>query len=115
MRLGKWTFTEWNRRNSNHIPVQLHSDQSNWGPMPFKAFDNWIKEDSVTSFLVRVNKGSVNSHWFGFLKEAKLELKNWSRKSTEDWGIKIKKLETLMKHLDYNSNKMKEKTKCSAS
>lgn len=104
MRLGKWTVTGWNRRNSDHIPVQLHSDLLNWGPKPFKAFDNWLKDGLVTTILSQVNEECPNRHWFGFMKEVEPELKKWSQKNSNDRGMKIKQLENLMKHLNDNSN-----------
>lgn len=58
----------WNRRNSNHTPITLCCDGTDWGPKPLRAFDNWQKEEDILDLIKKVIEDHSSKSWFGLLR-----------------------------------------------
>lgn len=108
---SSWRVDGWNRRNSDHIPISLSCDKSNWGPKPFKVFNEWLKLSEVQDIMYRAVTDKKQNSWFGLLKELKLSLKQWSRDSSNNTESCIVELENKMKDLDNSQAPFEEKTK----
>lgn len=61
------------------MPVILFTDRKNWGPIPFKVFDDLMKLEEVQSILPKMVKEESYKSWMGIMKDIKVELKTWSR------------------------------------
>lgn len=40
-----------NRKNSDHKPLVLKSEEVNWGPKPFKLFNCWLEDKAFLSYV----------------------------------------------------------------
>lgn len=65
------------KKNFDHSPLIFHSANVNWGPKPFRAFDDWMKANEVNSTIERVVNNNHHRHFYGILKEIKQEIKSW--------------------------------------
>lgn len=66
-----WKVYADHRRNSDHLPLILSCDHQNWGPKPFKAFDDWLKIDETQNIIDVVMSKSIHKSWFATMKEVK--------------------------------------------
>ncbi|KAJ9538060.1 hypothetical protein OSB04_030793 [Centaurea solstitialis] len=72
------------RGRSDHAPILLEKDLSDWGSKPFKFFDAWLKEDSLDGVVrdawkIDVSSGCLDKVLRDKLKNVKLALKEWSK------------------------------------
>lgn len=56
----EWKVQSKHRRHSDHVPLILSSDGTNWGPKPFKPFDDWLMMKEVQDLPSKVI--SENDH-----------------------------------------------------
>ncbi|KAL8534496.1 hypothetical protein ACS0TY_010494 [Phlomoides rotata] len=89
------------------MPIYIEGCKKDWGPKPFKFFNQWIHHPSYKGLIEKVWFSSLKQGWAGFvlkekLKELKTELKAWSRetfngvdKRIEDKNDEIEKLDIL--------------------
>ncbi|KAL8533869.1 hypothetical protein ACS0TY_010050 [Phlomoides rotata] len=84
--LNKWpdVMLKGGKRSlSDHVPIYIEGCKKDWGPRPFKFFNQWIQHPTYKGVIDRVWSTSNIQGWAGFvikekLKELKLELKKWS-------------------------------------
>lgn len=107
--MNNWKVVSWNWRNSDHSPISLISDETDWGPKPFKAFDWWRKEDNVVELFQQVITRNKDNHWFGIMKKVKSGLKQWYRNKGGIVENQIKDLENQLVLVDSNSNNHEER------
>ncbi|XP_071738855.1 uncharacterized protein [Rutidosis leptorrhynchoides] len=72
------------RSFSDHCPIILINDEVNFGPKPFKIFDEWFKVEGIDTIIANYwaepNSGSRKDCVFrNKLKRLKLVLKEWSK------------------------------------
>lgn len=54
-----WKVIGGHRRNSDHTPVTLFSENINYGPKPFRSFDDWLKMKAVQDAIDKVVEESM--------------------------------------------------------
>ncbi|KAJ9564765.1 hypothetical protein OSB04_000731 [Centaurea solstitialis] len=98
------------RSGSDHTPLVLGEDKTDFGPKPFKFFDAWLKEESLEP-VVR-EAWSHESHSSepdrvlrDKLKFVKQKIKEWSK---EKFGSLDKKLEDARNECNRLENKAEE-------
>ncbi|KAJ9567283.1 hypothetical protein OSB04_003249 [Centaurea solstitialis] len=83
------------RKWSDHTPILLRDKLDDYGPIPFKFYDIWLKEDSVANLVKEVwEKRTLSSRpdciFRDKLKKLKDALKVWRK---EGWGEIDKEVE----------------------
>lgn len=92
-----WKVHAGHRRNSDHLPLILSSDFTDWGPKSFKAYDNWLRLEEVQALLSKIVLDCNNKSWMGIMKELKAGLKAWKKESGDKQEDVIKFLEHKLK------------------
>ncbi|KAL8498771.1 hypothetical protein ACS0TY_021917 [Phlomoides rotata] len=85
--LNKWSgaiLRGGKRSLSDHIPIYIEGNKKDWGPRPFKFFNQWIQHPSYKGLIEKVWSSSLKQGWSDFvikekLEELKVELKAWSK------------------------------------
>lgn len=95
-----WKVQGNHRRHSDHIPLILSSDSTNWGPKPFKAFDDWLMMEEAQDLVRNVILSNDQRSCFGILKEVKIGLKEWSKSKAGCVYSHIEDLEKKLHRLD---------------
>ncbi|KAJ9560001.1 hypothetical protein OSB04_005161 [Centaurea solstitialis] len=72
------------RKGSDHSPLLLSEDLSDYGPKPFKFFDVWLKEDTLGAIVneawnIDVNSSDPVRMVRDKFKMVKCKIKEWSR------------------------------------
>lgn len=106
-----WKVLASQRRNSDHCPLTLLSEFTEWGPKPFKAFDDWLKVEEVKGLLNNIVVANEIKSWPGTMKEIKSGLKTWRQEKGEVKETEIKYLENMLKKMDDEDGNCLEKTK----
>ncbi|KAL8478158.1 hypothetical protein ACS0TY_030156 [Phlomoides rotata] len=95
------------RTLSDHVPIFIEGSNKDWGPKPFKFFNQWINHKEYKGVVEGVWATSGHSGWAGFeikekLKTLKTELNKWSRevfgeleKNIEDKKVEIERLDMI--------------------
>lgn len=105
----QWKVSAGHRRSSDHLPLTLASDSTNWGPKPFRAFDDWMQLEEIQSLLVSTVQNNTSKSWFGIIKEIKLGLKQWSKGRSKMQASEVESLERELQNLDgMNGNYQKK-------
>ncbi|KAL8497360.1 hypothetical protein ACS0TY_020881 [Phlomoides rotata] len=101
--LNKWPgqiLREGKRALSDHVPIFIEGSNKDWGPRPFKFFNQWIQHPGYKELIEKVWSTSTKQGWASFvikekLKEVKTELKSWSKEIFQglDRRIEVKKEE----------------------
>ncbi|KAL8462975.1 hypothetical protein ACS0TY_033030 [Phlomoides rotata] len=84
--INKWTgqiLRGGKRSLSDHVPIFIEGCKKDWGPRPFKFFNQWIQHPGYKELIEKVWSSSTKQGWASFvikekLKEVKIELKTWS-------------------------------------
>ncbi|GKV22991.1 hypothetical protein SLEP1_g32784 [Rubroshorea leprosula] len=101
--MAKWSnMKQWGlkRSISDHCPILLKSQHTDWGPKPFKFFDEWLLHHECKTIVEEEWKKTYVQGWKGFcvkekLKAVKQKLKKWSA--------------VEFTHIDFKINEAKEK------
>lgn len=104
-----WKLSASHRRNSDHTPLYLSGNCANWGPKPFRAFDDWMKVEGVKEVIEKVIKESLNRPFNGTLKEIKLGIKSWYSNDGGKIDSDIASLENKLQILDKEGGVAEEK------
>ncbi|GKV34650.1 hypothetical protein SLEP1_g43008 [Rubroshorea leprosula] len=85
-----------NRSLSDHYPIVLKNQISNWGPKPFRFFDAWLEFPQFKGIVTDIWKSTEVKGWNGYclkekLKETKKVLKEWNKKMTSEIELGIQK------------------------
>ncbi|XP_071694771.1 uncharacterized protein [Rutidosis leptorrhynchoides] len=72
------------RRESDHCPLVLRDGVVDFGPKPFKIFDEWLTKEGVDKVIIDGWNKNVRGHkkdciFRDRLKNVKSELRNWSK------------------------------------
>ncbi|XP_071727355.1 uncharacterized protein [Rutidosis leptorrhynchoides] len=72
------------RRESDHCPIILRDKAIDFGPKPFKIFDEWFSKDGIDKIISDAWEKDVRGYrkdcrFRDKLKNVKLELKEWSK------------------------------------
>ncbi|KAK1393562.1 hypothetical protein POM88_012618 [Heracleum sosnowskyi] len=71
---GQWSLRALNRKKSNHKPLLLYQQQTDWGPVPFKVYNYWLKNEELCKLVEDELKNSSaggNTNVQVLLKKAK--------------------------------------------
>ncbi|GKV44765.1 hypothetical protein SLEP1_g51921 [Rubroshorea leprosula] len=106
--LSKWCDTkQWGltRTVSDHCPIMLKVNKTNWGPKPFKFFDAWLDDQGCRELISEVWNNEKTQGWAGFklkekLKATKNALREWSRNFVEQVDAKINSSRVVIEQLD---------------
>lgn len=102
--LGTWTAVALNRGNSDHRPLVLKCDSTNWGPKPFKFFNSWLEEDELVSLLRISWENGKGISLNGKLKNLKTLAKDWNKHRYGRLDERIKSLEDSQENEDERNN-----------
>ncbi|XP_071704196.1 uncharacterized protein [Rutidosis leptorrhynchoides] len=85
------------REWSDHCPIILRDKINDFGPKPFKIFDEWFNvngEDDVIieAWNIKVDGNRLNCIFRNKLKNVKYALKNWSRENFSNLNVEINEL-----------------------
>ncbi|XP_071727153.1 uncharacterized protein [Rutidosis leptorrhynchoides] len=86
------------RRVSDYCPIILSDGDVNFGPKPFKIFDDWLSVDGIEEVIANSWKGSMEGQegnrkdciFCNKLKRLKGDLREWSKSRFENLDIEIK-------------------------
>ncbi|KAL8469897.1 hypothetical protein ACS0TY_032675 [Phlomoides rotata] len=92
-------------RGSDLTEIQLVGAERDWGPRPFKFFNQWIHHQEYRPLVEKVWAESSVSGWAGFvikekLKALKGELKGWRKVVFGEMDRKIEEKKTEIERLD---------------
>ncbi|XP_058763936.1 uncharacterized protein LOC131637356 [Vicia villosa] len=73
-----------NRDVSNHCPIWLISDFSDWGPKPFRVNDNWFDNSSFLSYVEREWRSIKVEGMSDFILKEKLRI---LKSSLRTWNV----------------------------
>ncbi|XVF73335.1 hypothetical protein PTKIN_Ptkin12aG0193100 [Pterospermum kingtungense] len=74
----------WPRSLSDHYPVSLETNTTNWGPKPFRFYNYWLDSNGFKELVVKRwseiqgEVGSSRNVWFK-LRELKIAIKGWAK------------------------------------
>ncbi|GKV11964.1 hypothetical protein SLEP1_g23173 [Rubroshorea leprosula] len=93
------------RTVSDHCPIILKEQKPDWGPKPFKLFNNWVNHPDFTKVVSEVWKSTKPEGWKGYclkekLKATKNRIKEWSCKEFNLLELKIKEAKEGIEELD---------------
>ncbi|KAK1363101.1 hypothetical protein POM88_038662 [Heracleum sosnowskyi] len=101
--VSNWKLQALSRKNSDHKAILLAIDDSNWGPLPFRDFNQWLKDESLVSVLdnfldstAAKNQKNVQK----LLRGIKEVIKDWHKDPNNNIDEKIKRKEELLNNLD---------------
>ncbi|GJX04161.1 hypothetical protein Tco_0190077, partial [Tanacetum coccineum] len=74
------------RQWSDHNPILMYNEKSDYGPIPFKLYHSWIHQKGFDVMIKEANEEFVNSNFHSCslqqkLKFMKLKIKNWHNDS----------------------------------
>ncbi|GKV35665.1 hypothetical protein SLEP1_g43906 [Rubroshorea leprosula] len=106
--MSKWVNSkQWGlkRSISDHCPILLKSQHINWGPKPFKFFDEWLLHQECKTIVEEEWKKTNVQGWKGFcvkekLKAVKQKLKKWSAEEFTQLDLKINEAKEKIASLD---------------
>ncbi|KAL8534353.1 hypothetical protein ACS0TY_010389 [Phlomoides rotata] len=106
--LNKWSgsiLRGGKRSLSDHVPIYIEGSTKDWGPRPFKFFNQWTQHLSYKSVVEKVWSSSLKQGWAGFvikekLKEVKMELKEWSKATFKGMDRRIEEKKDELERLD---------------
>ncbi|KAL8530880.1 hypothetical protein ACS0TY_007781 [Phlomoides rotata] len=93
------------RSLSDHVSIFIEGSKKDWGPRPFKFFNQWIQHPGYKELIERVWSTSSKQGWASFvikekLKEVKAELKVWSKEIFHGLDRKIEMKKEEIERLD---------------
>ncbi|GKV41384.1 hypothetical protein SLEP1_g48927 [Rubroshorea leprosula] len=100
-----------NRSLSDHCPIVLKNQISDWGPKPFRFFDAWLEFPQFKGIVTDIWKSTVVKGWNGYrlkekLKETKKVLKEWSKNMTTEIDLGIQKSIDSIASIDKKGEEM---------
>lgn len=75
----------------------------NWGPVPFKVFNSWLRDEELNMMLDRQLSNlseDSNSNIHMILKSVQGSIKDWSRQNKNNFDVKIKEVEKCINDVD---------------
>lgn len=111
LKLNNWKAMSAHKRKSYHIPLTMSGEATDWGPKPFKAFDDWQQSTEVQNIVQQICSQKVNSSWFGIMKEITGKLKIWDKNRKFDARKAIVQLKIEMQKLDVSSSDQEAKNR----
>ncbi|KAK1389926.1 hypothetical protein POM88_018104 [Heracleum sosnowskyi] len=104
LNMGNSEFT-W--RKSDHRPLFLCQQIQNWGPVPFKIFNYWLKDgglvaDVESQICKDIQEGNLDV--LSILRRARTKIKEWSKLGKNNIDIQIKEVESSLEQADNASN-----------
>ncbi|KAK1388629.1 hypothetical protein POM88_016807 [Heracleum sosnowskyi] len=93
---GSWLLKTSYRKGSDHRVLSLSLQVQNWGPVPFRIFDCWMKDTELAKCLEdQINKDVQSGciDLLSVLRRARLLIKNWSKLGRNNVDDKIKEME----------------------
>lgn len=100
LKSGSWRAISWHKRSSDHSSISLISDNRDWGPKPFRVFNDWLRDEKLQEIMKQVSCVHPRSSWSGTLKELKSEIKEWSHEKKESKKDNIKDQEDKLASMD---------------
>ncbi|XP_071731689.1 uncharacterized protein [Rutidosis leptorrhynchoides] len=93
------------RRVSDHCPIILKDKFIDYGPKPFKIFNEWFNKDGVADIVNNTWAKSVNSSrldciFRDHLKNVKFALRYWSKNAFGNLDIEINNLKVKVEELE---------------
>ncbi|KAL8484127.1 hypothetical protein ACS0TY_026721 [Phlomoides rotata] len=89
----------------DHIPIFIEGHVKDWGPKPFKFFNQWIQHPSYKPTMEEAWKGTSRQGWTGYILKEKLKdlkgiLKSWSKRTFEEMEHLIEEKKGEIEKLD---------------
>ncbi|XP_074336806.1 uncharacterized protein LOC141673979 [Apium graveolens] len=114
---GYWEGLALHKMVSDHKPILLAINLFKGGPVPFKAFNWWLKEEGIRNdmndFWKQVKVFDSKENFQVLLKKFKLGLKQWSKGSKDSLDLHIEELKSKLELFDKNHIWNDEILKCS--
>lgn len=110
---GNWIAEALHRQNSDHRPLVLKCDLSNWGPRPFKFFNSWMEDENMVTLLKNSWAKGKGMSLKGKFKGLKMMVKEWSKTRYGCLDEQIKLLEYIQEKEDENKGLNLSDNSCS--
>ncbi|GMI98291.1 hypothetical protein HRI_003498400 [Hibiscus trionum] len=103
--IGDVTQTGLKRMVSGHVPVLVSSEVTDWGPIPFKFYNVWLKMEGCKELILNVLRGENKTKLTLKLRKVKAALKQWTKEGKGDLYSTARKLEENIEALEEEGNK----------
>ncbi|GMI98812.1 hypothetical protein HRI_003550500 [Hibiscus trionum] len=103
--IGDITQMGLKRMVSNHALVLISSETTDWGLIPFKFFNAWMKMEDCKALILKVLRGGNKSDITLKLRKVKAALKQWAKEGKGDLYSIARKLEANIEALEEEGNK----------
>lgn len=87
-----------NRRISDHCPIIVNSQKTNWGPKPFRFQDAWFTHKGCMEVIAQSWQKNGQLSFMEKLKSVKSELKTWNNQVFENIDSNISSFEKEVHH-----------------
>nr|XP_017256449.1 PREDICTED: uncharacterized protein LOC108226007 [Daucus carota subsp. sativus] len=111
---GNWSLQGLNRKSSDHRPIFLSSNKSDWGPRPFRLFNCWLQNAEFLRSLGEVWKANSTSSLNTRFRELRRYARMWNQNSNGNVDAKIAKLEKDQEEADDKNEAQSIKKKIKA-
>ncbi|KAL8123355.1 hypothetical protein AgCh_011356 [Apium graveolens] len=106
---GWWSIGDWDlrallKKKSDHRPLLLSRIKQNWGLVPFKVYNVWLKEEFLINSIKASHDETESEGEVSIqitLRKIRETIKKWARLPTNNIDYKIKELE---KEVDIKDN-----------
>lgn len=81
----------------------MTSQQANWGPVPFKVYNTWLKDKNLQDLVnkhLELTRADTNSNIHSILKSLRGKIKDWSKMDRNNIDVKIKEVEKCIEDVD---------------
>lgn len=97
---GPWVTKGLERRNSDHRPILLSCESSNWGPRPFRIFNCWLENEKLIHTLESEWKRDSHQNIHQKLKHLREQVRHWNKTDLGNIDNKIKLAEENQEKAD---------------
>ncbi|XP_071729001.1 uncharacterized protein [Rutidosis leptorrhynchoides] len=94
------------RKDSDHCPIMLKDSEKDFGPKPFKLFDEWFNENGFEQIITDAWENSKQTGtrkdkcFLNKLKDVKIALRSWSSSNYGQLDGEIEVLKNLAQNLE---------------
>ncbi|XP_071705236.1 uncharacterized protein [Rutidosis leptorrhynchoides] len=93
------------RKVSDHCPIMMSDGEVNFGPKPFKIFDEWLLVDGIGDVIAESWKGTMEGNrkdcvFRNKLKRLKGDLKEWSKSHFGNLDVEIENAKKVAMDLE---------------
>jgi len=93
------------RDASDHCPLVLKGESSDWGPKPFRFNNHWLENQKFKGMVERVWRNYGVGGWMGFVLKSKLkalegEIREWNKVEYGNVEMRLNLLRQEIEELD---------------